>query len=107
LDGDIVRIDKAKVLGEDREWKIKTTKTTTSTREIIIPMEIAEKIREKGYIYKGYPNSIICFLKATEDTLGIPRLPLHKLRHYFASKMSVLNIPEADIMRMDGKQITL
>lgn len=27
---------------------------------------------------------------------------LHKLRHYFASKMSAMNIPEADIMRMWG-----
>lgn len=25
-----------------------------------------------------------------------------KLRHYFASKMSSMNIPEADIMRMGG-----
>jgi len=102
LDGDIIRVNKAKVLREDGAWKIKTTKTTASTREIVIPMEIADKIREKGYIYKGYPNSITRFLKASEDALGIPRFPLHKLRHYFASKMSALNIPEADILKMGG-----
>ena len=102
LDGDTIRIDKAKVLDEDGSWTMKTTKTTASTREIIIPDEIAEKIRRKGYIYNGYPNSIIRFLKNTEDALGIPRFPLHKLRHYFASKMSAMNIPEADIMRMGG-----
>ena len=34
--------------------------------------------------------------------LGIPRFPLHKLRHYFASKMSAMNVPEADILRMGG-----
>jgi len=27
---------------------------------------------------------------------------LHKFRHYFASKMSALNIPEADIIAMGG-----
>ncbi len=102
LDGDIIRVNKAKVLREDGAWKIKTTKTTASTREIVIPMEIADKIKEKGYIYKGYPNSITRFLKASEDALGIPRFPLHKLRHYFASKMSALNIPEADILKMGG-----
>ena len=102
LDGDTIRINKAKVLDEDGSWTMKTTKTTASTREIIIPDEIAEKIRRKGYIYNGYPNSIIRFLKNTEDALGIPRFPLHKLRHYFASKMSAMNIPEADIMRMGG-----
>lgn len=102
IDGDIVRINKAKVLNEDAEWIEKTTKTVASTREIIIPMEIADKIREKGYIYKGHPNVIARFLERTEDKLGIPRFPLHKLRHYFASKMSALNVPEADIMRMGG-----
>ncbi len=102
LDGDVIRIDKAKVLDVDGSWTMKTTKTTASTREIIIPVEIADKIREKGYIYNGYPNSIVRFLKNTEDALGIPRFPLHKLRHYFASKMSAMNIPEADIMRMGG-----
>ena len=102
LDGDVIRINKAKVMDEDAKWVEKTTKTTSSTREIVIPMEIADKIREKGYIYKGYPNSITVFLGKTEEKLGIPHFPLHKLRHYFASKMSALNIPEADIMRMGG-----
>lgn len=102
IDGDIVKICKAKVLGENEKWKIKTTKTTSSTREVIIPMEIADKIREKGYVYKGHPNVITRYLERTEDHLGIPRFPLHKLRHYFASKMSAMNVPEADIMRMGG-----
>ena len=102
LDGDIIRIDKAKVLGEDGSWTMKTTKATASTREIIIPARIADKIREQGYIYKGHPNSITRYLESAEDALWIPRFPLHKLRHYFASKISALNIPEADIMRMEG-----
>lgn len=102
ISGDVVRINKAKVLNEDAEWIEKATKTTSSTREIVIPMEIADKIRAQGYIYKGHPNIIARFLARTEDRLGIPRFPLHKLRHYFASKMSAMNVPEADIMRMGG-----
>lgn len=102
LDGDIIRVNKAKVMDEDAKWVEKTTKTSSSTREIVIPIEIADKIREKGYVYKGFPNSITVFLGKTEEKLGIPHFPLHKLRHYFASKMSALNVPEADIMRMGG-----
>lgn len=102
IDSDIVRINKAKVLNEDAKWVNKTTKTTASTREIVIPMEIADKIREKGYVYKGYPTSITAYLGRVEDTLGIPHFPLHKLRHYFASKMSAMNVPEEDIMRFGG-----
>lgn len=102
LDGDVIRINKAKVMNEDARWIEKSTKTTSSTREIVIPMEIADKIREKGYIYKGYPNSITVYLGKLEKKLGMPHFSLHKLRHYFASKMSALNVPEADIMRMGG-----
>ncbi len=102
LDGDIIKINKAKVLNEEAEWIEKCTKTTSSTREIVIPIEIADKIRMKGYIYKGYPNTITTYLAKAESSLGIPHFSLHKLRHYFASKMSALNVPEADIMKMGG-----
>ncbi len=102
VDGDIVHINKAKVQDENRNWVIKTTKTIESTRNIIIPMELADKIMGQGYVYKGHPNSITCFLYKAQDTLGIPRFSIHKLRHYFASEMSALGIPEADILKMGG-----
>lgn len=102
IDGDVVKINKAMVQDENKEWIIKTTKTTASTREIIIPEDVAAKIKEQGYVYKGYPNSITCFLYKAQDSLELPHFSIHKLRHYFASKMSALNIPEADIMRMGG-----
>lgn len=102
LDGDVLKIHKAKVLGENRKWIEKTTKTASSTREIIIPSEIADKIRSQGYIYNGHPNSINRYLEKTQDSLCIPQFSMHKLRHYFASKMSAIGIPEADIMKMGG-----
>lgn len=102
LDGDIVKVNKAMVLNEKNEWIIKPTKTTSSTRNIIIPMDVVDKIKKNGYIYNGHPNSLTLFLTKTENLLGIPHFSIHKLRHYFASKMSALNIPEADIMRMGG-----
>ena len=37
-----------------------------------------------------------------EKTLGIEHFSIHKLRHYFASRMSALGIPEADILKMGG-----
>ena len=102
IDGDVVRITKAMVQEENFKWVIKTTKTTASTREIIIPEKTASQIRKRGYIYKGYPGEINKFLYSAEKKLEIPHFSIHKLRHYFASKMSALNIPEADIMKMGG-----
>lgn len=102
IDGDVVRINKAKVQNENEEWVVKQTKTTESTREIIIPEKIADQIRKQGYVYNGALNSITYFLQRTQDDLGIPRFSIHKLRHYFASKMSAMNVPEADILKLGG-----
>lgn len=102
IEGDVIRIEKAKVLGDDSNWIQKTTKTLAGTREVIIPIEIAARIKDRGYIYKGHPNSITLYLKKTENKLGLPYFSLHKLRHYFASKMSALNVPDADILKMGG-----
>lgn len=100
--GDIVHINKALVQNENKNWIIKTTKTTSSTRDIILPADIIEKIYQQGYVYKGHPNSITCFLFKTQSSLGIPKFSIHKLRHYFASAMSALGIQEADILQMGG-----
>lgn len=102
IDKDIVTIDKAMVQNEKNEWVVKTTKTTASTRQIIIPMEVADKIREKGYVFKGYPGKITQFLEETQKKLEIQTFPVHKLRHYFASKMSAMSVPEADILKLGG-----
>lgn len=100
--GDVVHINKAMVLDDNNEWVIKTTKTTSSTRDIIIPLDMANKIKEQGFVYNGHPNSITDYLNALQDQLKIPRFSAHKLRHYFASKMSALGIPDADIMALGG-----
>lgn len=102
IDKDVVHINKAMVQDENKKWIVKTTKTTAGTRDIIIPPEIADMIRQQGYVYKGHPNSITCYLTKVQDALEIPHFSIHKLRHFFASKMSALGIPEADILKMGG-----
>lgn len=102
IDGDIVRINKALVQDENKNWIIKTTKTTTSTREVVIPAEVTSRIHEQGYVYKGFPGKISAYLSKAEKDLGIEHFSVHKLRHYFASAMSSLGVPEADIMRLGG-----
>lgn len=102
IEGDVVHITKAMVQDENREWVIKSTKTTESTRDIIISQELADKIREQGYVYKGFPNSITAYLSKTEKKLGLQHFTIHKLRHYFASQMSAFGVPDADIMKLGG-----
>lgn len=104
IKGDVVTINKAKVYDkEKKQWVIKPTpKTTSSTREIVIPKELVALIEKQGYIYKGHPDNIYDFLDVAQKNLGMEHFSIHKLRHYFASKMSALGIPETDIMAMGG-----
>lgn len=87
IDGNVAHISKALVQDKDNNWVIKTTKTITSTRAVIIPHEIASMIKSQGYAYKGHPGQISKNLQAVQKELGIEKFSLHKLRHYFASKM--------------------
>lgn len=103
LEGDILHINKALVMDKDKNWIIKPyNKTTESRRDIRISSDLADKLRARGYVYKGYPNQIGDWLVATEKKLGIKHFSLHKLRHYFCSSAHALNIPDAYIMAAGG-----
>lgn len=102
IDGNVVHITKSLVMDKSKNWIVKTTKTVSSTRDIVIPNRIVALIKKQGFVYDGHPNSITCYLSKVERALGIPHFSLHKFRHYFASKMSSMNIPEADILKYGG-----
>lgn len=103
LNGNELTINKAMVRGLDYNWIVKsTTKTAASTRKIIIPQSLADRINESGCIFHGCPDQIGTWLSQTQDELGLPRFSLHKFRHYFASKLSNMGVPEVDILRLGG-----
>lgn len=103
IDGNILTINKAKVQDSDGKWVIKNfTKTEESTRQIYIPDELVEKIRENGNVYTGDPSRISRFLMEQQKKLGMPRFSLHKLRHYYASMAHSLGIPDQYIMKAGG-----
>lgn len=102
IDDNTIHINKAMVQDKDKQWIIKSTKTTASTRDVVVPASLIEKIRNQGYVYHGHPNCITVYLTRLQNKHDMPHFSLHKLRHYFASKMSALNIPEADIIAMGG-----
>ena len=101
---DTVIINKAAVQDSEQRWIIKTTKTVESTREIPVPHYVAERIREQGFVYRGYHQGITKYLARVQAGLGIEHFTLHKLRHYFASQSAAMHIPDVQTMRLGGWQ---
>lgn len=102
IKGTTLTINKAMVQDENKEWVIKTTKTTDSTRTIIIPKKIADKLRKQGFIYKGHPSNLYFVIRAAQRRAGVPLFKLHALRHFFASYMHDLGYSDKQIMEMGG-----
>lgn len=102
LKGNTLSINKAMVENEAGEWVIKTTKTTDSTRTVIIPKDLAKLIRKKGYIYNKQPYTINQDLHRAQRELGIPQFSLHKMRHFFASFAHDMGFSDKAIQSMGG-----
>lgn len=100
---DILTINKAKVLGSDNKWVIQNfTKTERSNRKIPVPKELADRIRQQGFIYQGDLNSIFCVMTAAQKKLGLPHFGVHRLRSYFASKAHALGLHDSIILKLGG-----
>ena len=101
LHGNTLTINKALVQDENMNWVIKTTKTVDSTRDVVIPDALAEKIRQNG-VYSGEPNQIYKALRRAQKKAGVPCFPLHKMRHFFASYLHDLGYSNKQIQELGG-----
>lgn len=102
-DTNILTIDDDLVQNEDNTFVLHgDTKTIESRREIPIPKEVADYIREHGKAYDGFPGSINKWLQRTQAKLGIQKFSLHKMRYYFATQLDQAGVSRADSHRLGG-----
>jgi len=102
LNGNILTVNKALVQNEDKEWVIKLTKTTSSTRTVLLPDYLVNLINEQGVIYEGFPGQIYKRMTDIQKKLDIPHFSLHKMRHFFASYMHSLGMSDKQIQEAGG-----
>lgn len=103
IQGNIVKINKAVTTTKNDGWIVKPIpKTEDSNREIYIPDELVEEIKEAGCIYDGFPNSLLKALHRYQKKLGIQSFRFHDLRHYYASYAHARGMSDADIMQSGG-----
>ena len=99
----LVTISKGKVLNDKKEWVIKDIpKTTARIRTIPVPHDIIDIINKQGYVFDGHPNAISNFIDNACKALKIEHFSLHKLRHYFATRLSSENIDVETILSLGG-----
>lgn len=102
LDGNVLHVSKAVVKDKNRQFIIKTTKTTASDRYVVIPADLADRIRAQGYIYKYNPDNLYKALRRAQDRAGVPHFRLHALRHFFASYLHDLGYSDKQVQELGG-----
>lgn len=103
-DKGLIHIDKALVPGPDNRYVIKDTKTTAGERTVPCPAWVLDKLAEArdNPNYQPYkPNTITTHFTPLAKQCGV-NCTFHGLRHYYASVMSALNIPEQYQMERMG-----
>ena len=100
--GNVISVNKAMVRNSGGEWVIKTTKTVSSTRAVPMPDFVIEKLPESGTIVNISPSMVTNrFIRALQK-LDITTFRFHDLRHYAASIMHAIGVPDQYIMQRGG-----
>ena len=98
----ILHIHRAMAVGEKGATQMKQPKTEASDRYVMLPAELADKIRAQGYIcnisIKALSNRFSRALKRA----GIEHFRFHDLRHAFVSIAHAAGVPDAYIMSRGG-----
>lgn len=105
VQGDIIHIKSALVYGDGGDT-LKTTKTYSGNRKLKIPGYIKGLIdatpRGGEYVVKTYRNQLYKRLDSLCKKCDVPHYRFHDLRHYQASVMLALGVPDKYAMERMG-----
>lgn len=102
IDGDFVHVSKAVVRDQSGAWVTKDPKTASSVRSVLLPHFVIERIQGQRYITHLLPSQVSNRFWKRQRNLGIPPYCFHSLRHFHASYLHYLNIPDAYIQKRGG-----
>ena len=97
----VIRINKAVVVGQYGAWAVKAPKSYSGARELEAPRPVLEAIEalgvKQGKLIQATPAAISARYKHLH-----PPCRFHELRHYYASVMLALGVPDKYAMERMG-----
>jgi len=102
LDGDVLHIHAAIVKGSDHEYHEKGTKTVSSDRYVKLPDFIVQRLDGiEGRLYPYPAEGITKRFETLRKRVGV-NCTFHGLRHYAASKLHAVGIPDQYLLGRFG-----
>lgn len=102
VNGNFLSVTKTKTESENGFIIEELTKTSKSRREVFIPTNLAEEIKNKNVVYDGFPSMLVQTLHKAQKNLGIEEFRFHDLRVFYASYAHSCGIPDTIIMANGG-----
>lgn len=96
-----VKVNKAVVIDKNHNKILKQPKTTAGYRFVPLPKEIIDEARQWKH-FNLSPDALGKRFYTLVNSLPIPHISFHKLRHYFASELHAQGIPDQYIAQIGG-----
>jgi integrase len=104
INGNIISVNKALVRDVHKQWVLKPPKSKAGYRDIKMPQFVIEMLTpaENGRIVNIAPVTLTDYFMALRNKHGLPNLRFHDLRHYQASILHAMGVPDKYIMERGG-----